>query len=144
MQRLMKPSDRTCEPTAAPQAGELRRRSYTSLVELRAAIERIDSLTPITVVLVLDGSFSGHLSSLVRRRRPCGCGARLIIVAESGRLPGLETLGDLAMAGGSLGWQEIVLERDAATAVADARATLRDGERLTMFAPSWHGLSVEP
>jgi hypothetical protein len=136
MATLLTLSDRARQshPT---QARDERRYAYTALAELREEIRGLDSLVPVTAVLVLDGSFSGHLSSLVRRTPPC-CGSRLVIVAESGRLPGLETLGDLALAGGSFGWQEIVLERHAVAAVADARATLRDGEDFIVFMPAWH------
>jgi hypothetical protein len=129
-------SDRARQPNPM-QTRDERRYVYTSLAELREEIRGLDSLVPVTAVLVLDGSFCGHLSSLVRRRPPC-CGSRLVIVVESGRLPGLETLGDPAAGGGSLGWQEIVLERDAASAVADARATLHDGEDFVVFTPAWH------
>jgi hypothetical protein len=124
-------------PIPKTPAGDERRYTYTSLAGLRDAIEGLEALVPVTAVLVLDDSFSGHLSSLVRRTAPC-CGSRLVIVIPGGRLPGLETLGDLAAAGGALGWHEIVLERDAATALAVARATLHDGEDFIVFEPAWH------
>jgi hypothetical protein len=137
-----RPTDRIAPADGLSTLEAPRLHAYTSLAGLRRAIEELNPLVPVTAVLVLDESFSGHLSSLVRRRPPC-CGSRLVIVAESGRLPGLETLGDLAMAGGALGWQEIVLERNAASAIADARASLYEGEDLVVFLPAWHAAGGE-
>ena len=109
--------------------------TYKTLRELRQQLDALESLGNLTVVLVLDASFCGHLSSLVERRLKT-LGARLVLTVESGRLPGLETIGDLAMARGSLGWHEIVFERDASGAVMDARRTLRADERLVVFSPA--------
>jgi len=66
---------------------------------------------------------------------------RLVLVVGSGRLPGLETIGDLAASGAALGWQEIVMESDVEAALAGALATLRADERLIAFMPSWHALA---
>ena len=122
-------------PIRPASAASRRRHAYSSPAGLRNAFESLDALVPVTAVLVLDDSFRGHLSSLVTRTSPC-CGARLVIVVASGWLPGCETLGDLAATGGALGWHEIVIERDAATAVADAQATLHDGEDFVVFKPA--------
>src|SRR5690349_18571177 len=81
-------------------------RTYTTLIELRRSLASLERFASLTVVLVLDGSFSGHLSSLIERRSKTPV-SRLVLAVESGRLPGLETIGDLTMAGSALGWQEI-------------------------------------
>lgn len=120
--------------TATPTFGQTI--SYTSLIELRQALAELDDGVTRTVVLVLDSAFSGHLSSLIERA-PGRRGDRLILTAESGRLPGLDTIADLAIAGNSLGWEEIIFDRRPASAVADAQGSLRDGEELLIFSPSW-------
>jgi hypothetical protein len=111
-------------------------RTYTTLMELRRSLASLERFASLTVVLVLDGSFSGHLSSLIERRSRTPV-SRLVLAVESGRLPGLETIGDLTMARSALGWQEIVFERDAIVAINDAWHTLRNGERFLVFAPNW-------
>lgn len=118
-----------------PHAAELSR--YTTLMDLRSALRAMESLENVSVVLVLDERFCGPLASLVARavQRPA---MRLVLAVGSGRLPGLETIGDLAAGGAALGWNEIVLERDSAAAVRGSLATLRRDERLVVFAPSWH------
>ncbi|MBA4019479.1 MAG: hypothetical protein C0483_20125 [Pirellula sp.] len=107
---------------------------YTTLQELRAKLCELEHVTQLTVVLVLDNRFAGHLSSLIERRRPA---ARLILAIESGRLPGWESIGDLLVTGSALGWREIVVERDIAGAVRAADRTLRPGEHFVVFHPSW-------
>lgn len=128
--------------TSARPAAELK--PYTTLMELRAELNSLDERRSATVVLALDERFCGHVASLIERRgarsaaRPA---LRLVLVVGSGRLPGLETIGDLAATGSALGWQEIVLESDADAALAGALTTLRAEERLIAFVPSWHATS---
>lgn len=112
-------------------------RTYTTLMELRESLAGLEGFGCLTVVLVLDSSFSGHLSSLIERRSKSAA-ARLVLTVKSGRLPGLETIGDVTVAGGALGWQEIVFEREAVAAVRDAGRTLSPNERMVVFTPSWH------
>lgn len=113
---------------------------YTTLMELRAALRVLDDVRNVTVVLVLDERFCGNLASLVERPVSLSIMApamRLVLAVGSGRLPGLQTIGDLAASGAALGWQEIVLEMDAEEAVAGALATLRPDESVIAFVPSW-------
>lgn len=136
-------SRRSTSPTipASPARPATESRPYTTLMELREELNALDERRSATVVLALDERFCGHVASLIERRdvhtaaRPA---LRLVLVVGTGRLPGLETIGDLAASGSALGWQEIVMESDADAALAGALATLRTGERLIAFVPSWH------
>lgn len=125
-------------PTLPRQLVQLAR--YTTLMDLRTALRAMEGTANMTVVLVLDDRFCGHLASLVARPvdRPA---MRLVLAVGSGRLPGLETIGDLASGEAALGWHEIVLETDGEEAVGGALATLRPNERLVVFAPAWHEIA---
>lgn len=128
----------------SPAASTHELQTYTTLMELRAALQTLDEHRSATVVLALDERFCGHVASLIERRGPRSAARpalRLVLVVGSGRLPGLETIGDLAATGSALGWQEIVLESDAEPALAGALTTLRAEERLIAFVPSWHATS---
>ncbi|MGC3971337.1 MAG: hypothetical protein QM775_29555 [Pirellulales bacterium] len=126
------PTMETLAPSKVADRAEMR--PYLTLQELRRGLTALESCPHITVVLVLDKRFSGHLASLIERRRP---GMRLVLVAASGRLSGGATVADLAATGGALGWQQIVMERDEAAAIAESQASLLAGERLVVFHPSW-------
>lgn len=146
-QRRFSPAilDTTPMPIQAAAAATMREPScpvaelsrYTTLMDLRSALRAMETQENVSVVLVLDERFCGPLTSLVARPadRPA---MRLVLAVGSGRLPGLETIGDLAAGGAALGWNEIMLEHDAADAVRGTLATLRRDERLIVFAPSWH------
>lgn len=125
----------TADSSTPPRRCELS--LYTSLMDLRKAVQELESLKNLTVVLALDDRFCGSLTALVAR--PSNHPAmRLVLAVGRGRLPGIETIGDLAAGGAALGWQEIVLETESTEAVRGALATLRTNERLVVFAPSWH------
>lgn len=111
-------------------------RPYNSLLELRRQLQQLDvaDARPLTVVLVLDDQFAGHLPSLIARNH---LGFRLVLTAST-RLPGRLTIGDLAASSGALGWQQIVFHRDAQYAVPEALSSMEPGERFVLCWPDWH------
>lgn len=107
--------------------------SYTTLCELRGLLNSLDAVGDLVVVLILDPFFCGHLPSLIERRSK-QTPARLVLVIESGRLPGLDL--DSADPAATLGWQTIEAATDPVAAVRE-QATLCSGEAVVVFAPSW-------
>lgn len=108
---------------------------YDSLFELREQWKRLDQsefALQLTVVLFLQQNFNGHLAGLIRRRNPA---LRLLIASPTGQLPGMVTIGDLALHSASLGWHLISFHRNAADAVAGAMQPMTWQERCVMFQP---------
>lgn len=137
------PLDETFVDRSASQftvgAHTVRLETYESLIELRKMLENLEQDPVIprsTILLVLDRQFSGHLPSLIQRSR---AGSRLVLIVENGHvpLPGPVTVADLIARERSLGWDQIVFERDIERAVSTSLETLEDGEPLMILRPVW-------
>ncbi|SFJ39225.1 hypothetical protein [Planctomicrobium piriforme] len=119
-----------CEQSGRPQIVR-----YASLIELRdywKALDRIDDALRLTVILVLGDNFCGHLPGLIRRTHPA---LRLLISSPSGRLPGLTSIGDLALHSSRYGWHLISVHRPLEDAVSAGMSPLAWHERCVMFVP---------
>jgi hypothetical protein len=123
--------------TADPAPGRAATKivTYFTLGELRRCLTALDGVDRLTVVLILDSSFCGHLSSLIERS-PKDLNGRLILAVESGRLPGLDRIMGPTVQNG-FGWQEIDLETDPVAVVHDLGARQLPGESLVVFVPMW-------
>jgi hypothetical protein len=109
---------------------------YYSLIELAAELRRLDDRSghSLTVLLGLDESFSGRLTSLIQRRTP---GFRLTLAKLSGTFWLPVSAGDLAAASQSLGWQQIVVEKSFSPALEGTLRSMESGQRLVIFWPNW-------
>jgi hypothetical protein len=111
-------------------------RPYESLIELRAALQTLDRpgwMHGMTVVLILDDHFSGHLPSLLRRRHVDG---RLILAKRRGDLLLPVELRNVADGAEACGWQQVTAAASFHDALSAADA-LDDSERVLIFWPRW-------
>jgi hypothetical protein len=110
---------------------------YESLSQLRFAANTLDhdpNSARLSVFMVLDDTFSGHLPTLISRQQPA---LQLVLAVDGGRLPGQVTVGDLDAACGALGWREIVFDRDVKRALSNTIEMLEQHDRLVVFWPAW-------
>lgn len=109
---------------AAAKPRSLEIRWYGSEDDLREIWNHFDEpdrpSCPHLVVLMLGDFLRANLRDLIRRISPNG---RLVIVPHPGHWPGVDSLGDLALASTSLGWNSIELCRDPRIA-SEASASL--------------------
>ena len=111
---------------------------YDSLIQLHAATNMLEDFSDshrLSAFMVLDDNFSGHLPTLIARQQPA---LQLVLAVPGGRLPGNVTVGDLDAACGSLGWREIVFERELNQSLASTIDMLEEEDRLVVFWPAWH------
>jgi len=116
---------------------EFEHRTYSHLLHLRWLLSSLDSplaSAGLTVVLQLHRPFAGDLLSLIRRRHGA---LRLILVTSGQKLPGLLTIGDLDSTSHSLGWRQIVLERELEHAIAGVVASRASDDRVCVVTPDW-------
>jgi hypothetical protein len=112
-------------------------RNYSSLVELRRVWSELDRQSAcglMSAVLIVDHTFAGSLPALVRRQHP---GLQLIVAGAGERLPGFVSIGELASISGSLGWYDILFERDLQVALGHARSLAEAGDEVVVFWPDW-------
>jgi hypothetical protein len=123
-------------PGRLPPKSRWQVQPYESLIELRAALQTLDRpgwMHGMTVVLIVDDHFSGHLPSLVRRRHADG---RLMLAKRRGDLLLPVELGNVADGAAACGWQRVTAAANVHDALSAADAS-EDSERVLIFWPRW-------
>lgn len=111
---------------ASSQSSPLEVSVYHTLADLRDQIQQVDAHVQ-HVVIVLDERFHGYAPSLLGRAG----GGRLTLVALGGALAGMHREARV-----NLGWDHVVLRRDALSAVSEALAHAGEEQVLVLW-PAW-------
>lgn len=135
---FVSPAFATMPPRPASDAGgKVEWRTYHSLVELQANLRALDRPHRdglVTIVLGLDETFCGDLTSLLRRHY---LGFRMALAPLQPTVRISVSPGDLMAMSGALGWQQIVVERCFESALVGSASSFARGETLVVLWPAW-------
>lgn len=111
-------------------------RSYRDERDLARQLAALDDEfdpSRLTIVVVLDERTRQTFSAgTIRRTEPA---LRLAITTTFGAGPARDFVGDLTARARSLGWQQIVCDRNCDRAVRESRETTQEGETCVVFLP---------
>lgn len=117
---------------ARPRIVRLEYGSTVELVEQLRSFDRQNTSAGLSVVLVLESGTDCVVRSVIHRRHRAD---RLVLGLCDGRLPGLDSPADLALASSKLGWGRIEVDRDWQGAIAAAEYGVEPGETLVILTP---------